>query len=476
MLTLAYQFASMKKHIFTILIYSLFSTYTHAQQLSAMFNYSVFYSLDEPFLETYISIDARSIVYKKIKEKLHQGELEIKLQLEKEGAITYSDRYRLLSPELHDTSSIAFKFIDQQRIPINNGQYTLTLSIHDINTKQDPLEHQQLIAVYSNNENTISDIELVSEFSASTKKSILTKSGYDLVPSVSHYYPTDISRLSYYLELYNLREKCVIQTSLKNSNGQLLTEFTRTKVLEKSKVTPILESINIENLPSGNYTITYSLLDENQNILNSKEVDIIRLNQNISPEIINKYQVEYTFVKHITNKDTLKKYLNYLYPIQTPIEELFIKNQIQYDDIKLMQKFFYGFWKNRNALAPDLAWNNYKKLVSAVNNSFSNGQFKGYLTDMGRIYLKYGPPNTRNKEHFSNTQKPFEVWHYHSLGNQRNCTFVFTNRNLGNNMDLVLSNVEGENTNFEWLMRFSDEMNDPHFDLNSPLDYFVNPK
>ena len=43
-------------------------------------------------------------------------------------------------------------------------------------------------------------------------------------------------------------------------------------------------------------------------------------------------------------------------------------------------------------------------------------------------------------------------------------------------MDLVLSNVEGENTNFEWLMRFSDEMNDPHFDLNSPLDYFVNPK
>ena len=100
MLSLAYQFASMKKYIFTILIYSLFCNYTHAQQLSAMFNYTVFYAIDEPFLETYISIDARSIVYKEVKEKLHQGEVEIKLQLEKEGAITYSDRYRLLSPNI----------------------------------------------------------------------------------------------------------------------------------------------------------------------------------------------------------------------------------------------------------------------------------------------------------------------------------------------------------------------------------------
>ena len=149
---------------------------------------------------------------------------------------------------------------------------------------------------------------------------------------------------------------------------------------------------------------------------------------------------------------------------------------MELDNVELMQKFFYGFWKNRNPLNPELAWNNYKRLIASVNKSFSNGQFKGYLTDRGRVYLQYGPPNTRNKEYLSNTQKPFEVWHYYSIANQRDCSFVFTHRSLGNNMDLVLSNVDGENTNFEWLMRFGKEMNDPQFDLNSPLDYFVNPR
>ena len=43
-------------------------------------------------------------------------------------------------------------------------------------------------------------------------------------------------------------------------------------------------------------------------------------------------------------------------------------------------------------------------------------------------------------------------------------------------MSLVLSNVEGELTDTEWLMRFGESLNQPNFDPQSPIDYFINPQ
>jgi hypothetical protein len=43
-------------------------------------------------------------------------------------------------------------------------------------------------------------------------------------------------------------------------------------------------------------------------------------------------------------------------------------------------------------------------------------------------------------------------------------------------MDLVLSNVEGETSDKEWLMRFGEFMNQSNFDFKSPMDYFTNPQ
>lgn len=467
----------MIRPLFFTLLLSCFSFILQAQQLNAMFNFAQFQTEEQSFLETYISIDAYSIKHLPVNEK-YQGAVEISLLFEQRGHVVYVDKYLLNSPEVSDTNKLNFKFIDQQRISLLEGDYDFSLSIKDVNRSEKALTHQQTISIQRKKQIGFSSIELISEIQATSTENILSKSGYDLIPAVSHFYPTELNELNYYAELYQGGDKrYVLQSYIENSdNNSLLSSFVKTRVIEGTNTLPILDGFNIQNLPSGNYSLILEVKDEEQQTLSKQSTAFVRMNQNISPEIIDQYQIAKTFISDVNNPDTLKKYLSYLYPIQTPREDIFIKNQMEYDNVELMQKFFYGFWKNRSPLNPELAWNNYKSLVAAVNKTFSNGQFKGYLTDRGRVYLQYGPPNTRNKEYLSNTQKPFEVWHYHSIGQQRDCSFVFTNRNLGNNMDLVLSNVDGENTNFEWLMRFGEEMNDPNFDLNSPLDYFVNPR
>ncbi|GIS04746.1 MAG: hypothetical protein CM15mP107_3660 [Bacteroidota bacterium] len=67
------------------------------------------------------------------------------------------------------------------------------------------------------------------------------------------------------------------------------------------------------------------------------------------------------------------------------------------------EKVFYGFWILRNPLEPETEWNKYYKGVKKANELFSANKIKGFATDRGRIYLKYGTADyIENSVHDSN--------------------------------------------------------------------------
>jgi len=73
------------------------------------------------------------------------------------------------------------------------------------------------------------------------------------------------------------------------------------------------------------------------------------------------------------------------------------------------------------------------------------------LTDRGRVYLQYGPPNSRNKVDNAAATYPYEIWHYYKLKHQTNKKFVFVNSDFATNeYRLEYSNVYGEVSNAEW--------------------------
>src|ERR1700687_5741687 len=99
------------------------------------------------------------------------------------------------------------------------------------------------------------------------------------------------------------------------------------------------------------------------------------------------------------------------------------------------ENFIDTFWRNRDP-SPDTEENEYKdayyERIAYANEHFASGK-PGWLTDRGRIYIRWGKPDsvesypaggTYNREASegggSTTVYPFEKWFYRYLPNVRN--------------------------------------------------------
>jgi GWxTD domain-containing protein len=66
----------------------------------------------------------------------------------------------------------------------------------------------------------------------------------------------------------------------------------------------------------------------------------------------------------------------------------------------------------------------------------------GYMTDRGRVLIKYGQPNEIATEHLRNSGESYEIWMYEFIRNEGNVLFLFLKRN--NNYFLRHSTLSGE--------------------------------
>jgi len=87
------------------------------------------------------------------------------------------------------------------------------------------------------------------------------------------------------------------------------------------------------------------------------------------------------------------------------------------------QAKFLAFWKKRDP-NPNTARNEKMELyyarVDYANRHFSHYR-EGWRTDMGMIYIIFGPPNDVSRHPFEVDSKPYELWRYYDI----NYDFVF---------------------------------------------------
>lgn len=110
-------------------------------------------------------------------------------------------------------------------------------------------------------------------------------------------------------------------------------------------------------------------------------------------------------------------------------EMLYVARASTIDSIKnaldpfTKEKIFLNFWQNyspnrTSSINPMM--NLYFNRVAYANEHFTH-YLKGWKTDMGMIYILFGPPNSVDRHPFEVDTKPYEVWDYY----QRNREFVF---------------------------------------------------
>ena len=449
----------MKQRIFFLLLILLASLHADAKKLSAFFSYGTFYSPQQgPYLETYLNIESRSVNYKLNANKLYQAKVEVILTVKKDDKIMYYDKYNLHSPEVKDTASYVNDFLDQQRIKLAEGNYDLTLSLMDKNSEDRAYEVTEGIEVrFPENKISISDIEIIDSYKTTASENNFSKNGYDLIPRTHNYFGRDDSTLSFYVEIYGTDKALGQDPWLIN---YYVSELQRPGIVAElngfSRQQPVplkgyMAQIPLTALPSGNYELTVEVKSKANEVLASEKLFFQRNSGNMAEVTSQVADIRTTFAYKYTNRDTLKEYLNSLYPIANPLEKQFINNQLASADVTSMQHFLYNFWSRRDRVNPEPAWLSYLAEVKKVNEAYSSFIQKGYKTERGRVYLQYGPPNTIDQNYNEPSAYPYEIWHYYRLNNQSNRKFVFYNRNMATNeFELLHSDATGEAYEPRW--------------------------
>jgi GWxTD domain-containing protein len=473
-----------------ILCLSITSLIVNAKQLDAMIDYATFnIPGQKPYAEIYFNVIGKTLNMAQIEDGVHQGAIAVYTTVTDTNNVTvFEDAYRLNGPLVNESDTVIPNFIEQQRIALDNGVYRLSIRLIDLNDTASYLNASGTIVIdYAPNEISISDIEILEKFEKATSQTAFTKSGYDLIPYIpyTHYsYPVGFDLLNFYFEIYNSNQsftdtgRYVVKYYLSTETDYPVSQYSRYFKKNARPVDVVLGRFDLSELPSGNYKLMVEIVDANGELVLEESVNFERVNPEaeIDLEDPNVIEAENTFASQFEDKEILADHIQSLYPISNPNQRQYAENAIASDDLVLMQKYFYGFWKNQDAYQPEKAWNKYYKQVLYVNEKYGTRLRKGYNTDRGRVFLQYGPPNDIDGRPYEPSAYPYEIWLYYTIEQnaQRNVIFVFANRELSTNTyELLHSTAQGEVYNYRWQMDiYGRNQADNNIDRENSIDHF----
>ncbi|MDO9001196.1 MAG: GWxTD domain-containing protein [Bacteroidota bacterium] len=458
-----------QKQLFILLLAAILSLQVNGQ-IIAYYNIGAFNTpSNQPYLETYLTIVGNSLSSKLIDGK-HQNSVNIEVKILKDSTIVKANKYNLIGPTFSDTLNPP-AFIDNQRYSLPNGIYTLHMTLTDKNQPSSkPTQIKQAIVIsFNQTQIQSSSIQALEYYKKTTIPTSISKSGYDLIPYNINYYPESTKELNFYFETYNtdtvlgINKPFLYVYYLENSDNLFkLNSYGDFRKQKTAKVNPLLAKINISNLGSGNYNLVIEAKDENNITHIQKKYFFQRLNKSVDIVALSKYSEKKTVSEYFgscNNIDTLKMFVECLWPIANGLDKERIINQAVKKDPELMKNFVVDFWQRRAADTGNALkmWADYYKSVQEVMVLFKCGKQQGYYSERGRVYLQYGKPSQRSMQYAEENTFPYEIWQYYTLNdkatnhNFSNRKFVFVNKNIGDDCHvLVHSDMRGELYNDRW--------------------------
>ena len=441
--------------------------------VTVYFNYNVFNTLSsKPYLETSLTISGNSVKFLPVNGG-RQASVNISWRILKGTEVIKSSAYNLMSPLVTDTLILP-SFIDNQRFSLDNGTYELELVISDNVYPDQKTTHKEKVIVNMKREKRIysSEIQVLESFTKSEAQTLLTKSGYNLVPYNINYFPKNQNALKFYFEAYNIDSVLGKQSKFLYSyyieNKETLHKIGFLNGFRKQasqKINPLLAQFDITSLPSGNYNLVIEVKDSANIIQLQKKWFFQR--QGTAPEIpegiANKdMKTIEDFFNSYQSTDSLTQFVECLWPRSSTKEREWQQVTLSKKDPNILRSYAVDYWKKEagDTLNPLKVWLVYYKEVLEANALLKCGKQKGYFTDRGRVYLQYGKPNQRNQVNSEPGSYPYEIWQYYTIYDSStgrffsNKKFVFVNAAIADNCyKLIHSDMRGEIYDERWRFR-----------------------
>ncbi len=451
----------MRKIVVIFILCMLTGATMQSQTLRAYLSYATFNTPDnQPYIETYLTIQNNSIVQTLGEDGSYNGKLNVQIIFRHNDTIVNYGKYELTGPKAKELGGKEMAFVDVQRYALPEGVYDLELTLDDINGQGKPItSHTTFLMDFPRDSMAVSDIEFLKSYEKKEGGGILDKNGFEVVPYVFNSFPEDEKELKFYAEIYHSdkvlgNDDYMIYTYIRPFEiDSKLEKFFYMKRVKAGPINVLMNTIDISRLATGNYLLVIEARDRHNELMASRELYFFRSNPMVEFNATNVMiaDISNTFVESIENRDSLLLYIDYLYPISTSSEKIYVKSMIKMADVQTLQKYFYNFWIERDNVDPQGAWLNYLQRVKEANANFKTVSVAGYRSERGRVYLQYGKPNVIAESHHEPAAFPYEIWHYYQIGGQHDVKFVFYTIDLAtNDYQLLHSDMVGELSNYHW--------------------------
>lgn len=428
-----------------------------AQALDVSIHHVTFKGAGSDYVELHLHVVGSTVNFISIDSSTLQASLDVIVLFKQGEAIVRYDKFRLRSPE----SGFPINFSDLHRYALDSGTYQIEVHVRDLNMDDNEFRYQSEFEIgYSRDLIEQSDILLLSHFRAEDSESPFVRGGYFMEFLPFHFYPKEASRLSFFCEVYNadqaIGDDFVVSYSIERelSAGNTETVLIGHKKRSPDPVNTLLLQMDISNLASGTYTLAVEVRDRNRELLSQKRVQFQRSNPYLEAtmESLANTTIDEEFVAALDASE-LQYSLKAIAP-KLPGNEVEVLNQVlKEENLQSQRLYLFSFWSRQSPNQPQAAYKEYMELAQAVDNLFKSSFGKGFETDRGYIFLKYGRPDDIIEEYNDPSAPPYEIWMYHYFPNtkQTNVRFIFYNPTLApGDFQLLHSTARGELNNPQW--------------------------
>lgn len=334
------------------------------------------------------------------KDDHFQGGFNVTLTFWDEGknSIIFERNWKekVTTDEFSQTLAKSNFFITYKSYDLLPGKYVLKCIVEDSDSRRISSREFPLIVREITGTLGLSDLMLISEI-------VKNSEGEKIIPNISGAVTSKQTSLSFYFDIYSgTKEDVVLEYTLNDlkKNVSLRQENPRTIQPGTNSITHI---INNASFSVGGFSLSITLKDVNRKEITSISKSFVSKIEGI-PSSIN---------------DLDKAIAQMLY-IASPAELDYIKEAKEIQD--RMDRFM-AFWDKKKPNPKDddnPILNEYYRRVDYANKNFK-GFGEGWHSDMGMIFITFGPPSYVERHPLDMNSKPYEIWEYYEL----NRSFVF---------------------------------------------------
>ena len=299
------------------------------------------------------------------------------------------------------TNSREKKMILNEEFTVPAGDYVIKVQANDLTSKKSINRKVEIkLKDISEKSVVLSDILLLENIVTDSTGKLIS-----IVPKIKNNFPEKLEYFFIYYELYSAKVPKNVQIRYQFiSKSEEVTLDSLIVIQAEKIVSSHYFKIEKKRLQKNNYNIVLKLEDNDDS---SERRKLISFYWVTTPQSSEDISLALRQMRYIISGDSLDKYLD------AEIEE--------------QKLFFKTYWElrdpNPNSTVNELM-EEYFGRVNQSNREFSTFENNGWLTDRGRLLIKFGHPDDVERHPFELHTNPYVIWRYYSLRK----IFLFTDR------------------------------------------------